>query len=194
MSVAKREVSVLSDFRHPNIIRLLAYSIPPARADIPRLPICLVYELGANGGLNTNLRIDARASFLMWPVRLRIALEVSSALNYLHCRVQGRPAYHRDVKSANIVLTESLEAKLIDCGLAKYIPDDGDPHSMTKTGEELMNHIMRQGFIMAFGSNFYFVQVKYSVLGDTFAIHMSIQEIMMPKQKFIHSVSSYWSC
>ena len=106
----------------------------------------------------------------------------------------GSAAYHRDVKSTNIVLTESLDAKLIDCGLAKYIPDDGDPHSMTKTGEELMNHIMRQGFVTAFGSNLYFVQVKYSVLWDIFVIRMSIREIMMPRQKFIHSVSSYWSC
>ena len=134
VSAAKKEVSVLSDFRHPNIIRLLAYSIPPSQAGIARSPICLVYEIAANGGLNMNLRIDARASLLIWPVRIRIALDVSSALSYLHCRVQGRPAYHRDVKSANIVLTESLEAKLIDCGLAKYIPNDGGSHSVTRTG------------------------------------------------------------
>ena len=145
---------MLSDFRHPNIIRLLAYSIPPSIAKISRSPICLVYELAARGGLNTNLRIDARASFLIWPVRVRIALEISSALNYLHSRVQGRPAYHRDVKSANIVLTESLEATLIDCGLAKYLPVDGDPHSMTKTGKELMNHTTRLALLTAFGSNY----------------------------------------
>ena len=131
-------MSVLTDFRHPNIIRLLAYSFPPSLAGIARSPICLVYELAANGGLNTNLRVDARASLLTWPVRVRIALEVSSALNYLHSRVQGRPAFHRDVKSANVVLTESLEAKLIDCGLAKYIPTDVvvGVQSLTKTGSK----------------------------------------------------------
>lgn len=44
----------------------------------------------------------------------------SIALNFLHCHNPGHPAYHRDVKSANIVLTEDYTPKLIDCGLAKY--------------------------------------------------------------------------
>ena len=64
--------------------------------------------------------------------------ELMEWLNYLHSRVKERPAYHRDVKSANIVLTESLEAKLIDCGLAKYIPSDLSTASVTKIGQLLI--------------------------------------------------------
>ena len=37
--------------------------------------------------------------------------------------------FHRDVKAANVVLTAALEPKLIDCGLALFIPKD-DPRRM----------------------------------------------------------------
>ncbi len=61
-------------------------------------------------------------------------------LNYLHCHDPGHPAYHRDVKSANIALTGNYLAKLIDCGLAKYAPSaEGRAIDMsiapTKTGQ-----------------------------------------------------------
>jgi serine/threonine protein kinase len=48
---------------------------------------------------------------------------VSRALNYLHCHDPRGPAFHRDVKSANIVLNLGLSPKIIDCGLSKFIPE-----------------------------------------------------------------------
>jgi hypothetical protein len=45
----------------------------------------------------------------------------------MHSREPGNPAFHRDVKSSNIVVNESWHAKLIDCGLAKYIPSQEVP-------------------------------------------------------------------
>ncbi len=49
----------------------------------------------------------------------------------------GRPAFHRDVKSANIVLTADLRPKLIDCGLAKYVPEHANAGSIMPS---LMDH------------------------------------------------------
>ena len=141
LSVAKKEVLVLSDFKHPNIIRLLGYCIYSSDAQATVSPICLVYELAANQDLAVNLRNDGRSSRLTWALRLRIALEVASALSYLHSRWKDRPAFHRDVKSANIALTASLEAKLIDCGLAKYIPKDSVVHSITTPGMTTIRRI-----------------------------------------------------
>ena len=46
---------------------------------------------------------------LNWKQRLNIATEVASALNYLH----SLNAFHRDVKSANIVINDDLHAKVI---------------------------------------------------------------------------------
>jgi serine/threonine protein kinase len=54
--------------------------------------------------------------------RISIAYEVLSAIIFLH---QGNETFqgcfHCDIKSANIVLTSKLEAKLVDCGLAKLV-------------------------------------------------------------------------
>ncbi len=51
--------------------------------------------------------------------------------------ITGRPAFHRDVKSANIVLTTDLRPKLIDCGLSKYVPEHANAGSIMPS---LMDH------------------------------------------------------
>jgi serine/threonine protein kinase len=109
----RREIHVLSRFRHPNIVRLIGFSEPcPER----REPPCLVYELLALGSLSGQLRDDGQAALLPWQTRVDILLQISTAINYLHCHNPGYPAYHRDIKADNIALTEDYTAKLIDCG------------------------------------------------------------------------------
>lgn len=112
---AAREIEILSRFRHPNIIRLWGFTTDPAER-------CLVYELGEEGALSDNLTDGARAASLTWPVRCRIAAGVAAALNYLH-RSGATPAWHRDIKAENVVLTASLEPKLIDCGISKLLTE-----------------------------------------------------------------------
>jgi len=126
LRAAAREVEVLSRFRHPHIVRLLGYAFA---ADGDR---CLVYPLLAGGALDAALRDEARAADLTWRVRLRIAAGLAKALNYLHRGGSGATCYHRDVKSANVCLTAELTPQLIDCGLAKYVPDDAP--AATSTG------------------------------------------------------------
>lgn len=123
---ARREVNVLGSFRHPNIIRLLGYTeMRGHAAAISTTDLCLVYELAGRGGLDSNLRSDERSTELTWKVRLRIAAGVARALNYLHCHDARGPAFHRDVKSANVTLTAEMSPKIIDCGLAKFVPGSG---------------------------------------------------------------------
>lgn len=108
-----REVHILSQFRHPNIIKLAGYCSKPEE-------ICLLFELGVNGDLKEALKNDVKARFLTLDFRLKIAIGVARALNYLHCHNPNQPVFHRDVKSANIVLMADYTPRLIDCGLAKY--------------------------------------------------------------------------
>ena len=109
----RREINVLSRFRHPNIVRLVGFSEPcPER----REPPCLVYELLALGSLSNQLRDDGQAALLPWQTRVDILLQISTAINYLHCHNPGYPAYHRDIKADNIALSADYTAKLIDCG------------------------------------------------------------------------------
>ena len=117
----QREVHVLSQFKHPNLVKLVAYCPPDIES---KMTGCLVYELLALGGLNTHLTDNTKAQSLLWSTRVNILLEVASAINYLHCNTPGNPAYHRDIKASNVALTSSYSAKLIDCGLSKYTSDD----------------------------------------------------------------------
>jgi serine/threonine protein kinase len=78
--------------------------------------------LAAKRGLDQNLRDDTSARQLTSIRRVRIALDIATALNFMHSGRCDGVAYHRDIKSGNIALTSDWRAKLIDCGLAKYAP------------------------------------------------------------------------
>ena len=114
------QVKVLSEFRHPHIVRLLAFATEGAQR-------CLVYELLPGGSLDAAIRDDRRARELTWRSRVRIAAGIAKALHYLHCGGGGFKCFHRDVKAANICLAADLSPQLIDCGLAKYVPADMGP-------------------------------------------------------------------
>jgi interleukin-1 receptor-associated kinase 4 len=122
LACVQREINLLRAFRHPHLIRLLGYACPPNPAAEHVLRLCLVYEFASEGGLDAHLADDDKASDLTWSSRLRIASKIASVIHHLHTHVPGHPAYHRDIKSANIALTATLQPKLIDCGLAKYLP------------------------------------------------------------------------
>ena len=130
ITALKREISILRTFRHPGIIRLLGYSLPAeglSARSLSSVNACLVYELGTRGTLHALLSDAVSAVQMSWERRLRLALDIACALNYMHRREPGNPAFHRDVKSCNIVVNASWNAKLIDCGLAKYIPSQEIP-------------------------------------------------------------------
>jgi hypothetical protein len=119
----KKEVNVLSAFRHPSIIRVLGL---PSRVDDPDLmQVCLVSELAPERGLDDYLRQDDKAELLSWDDRIRLLVDAAAAVHCLHTHIP--PVHHRDIKSGNFALTLDLQPKLIDCGLARYLPQEGDP-------------------------------------------------------------------
>ncbi|XP_061339259.1 probable receptor-like protein kinase At1g80640 [Gastrolobium bilobum] len=106
----ENEVSWLSKIRHQNIIKLLGYCIHGESR-------FLVYELMENGSLETQLHGPNIRSSLSWYLRLRIAVDVARALEYLHEHCNP-PVVHRDLKSSNVLLDSNFNAKLSDFGLA----------------------------------------------------------------------------
>ncbi len=124
---AAREIAILTRLRHPHIIRLFAYTTDPAQR-------CLVYELGERGALSDNLTHAEAAACLTPKLRVRILAGIASALVYMNRHPDG-VAWHRDVKSANVVLTSGFEPKLIDCGLSKLLsPVESALPALTVTG------------------------------------------------------------
>jgi hypothetical protein len=77
-----REIQVLSSFNHPNIIRLVGYSLPTEEqcrdSNVSPTHACLVYDFASRGGLHKVLQDDG--SELSWLHRLKVR-SVSLELN-----------------------------------------------------------------------------------------------------------------
>ncbi|GMI82111.1 hypothetical protein like AT1G51890 [Hibiscus trionum] len=116
------EMELLLRVHHRNLTTLIGYCDDGSNMG-------LIYEYMAKGNLSEHLK-DSSRGVLNWEVRLGIALEAAQGLEYLHHGCTP-PIIHRDVKSTNILLTESLHAKLSDFGLSKAFPLEGDTHVIT---------------------------------------------------------------
>ncbi|KAI2489351.1 serine/threonine kinase [Fragilaria crotonensis] len=115
----QKELSTLKRFRHPNIIVLYGYNFKGSAGEQ-----FLVFEYAANGSLDAFLKDESKRADLPATMRLSIMYQVARAVHFLHTGAAGFKVFHRDIKSANICLTEDFTPRLIDCGLAKFVEDE----------------------------------------------------------------------
>ncbi|XVE78592.1 hypothetical protein DITRI_Ditri13aG0158400 [Diplodiscus trichospermus] len=110
------EVCLLGRLHHRNLVNLIGYCVDKGKH-------MLIYEFMSNGSL-ANILYGEQERRLSWEERLQIALDISHGIEYLH---EGAvpPVIHRDLKSANILLDQSMRAKVADFGLSKEEGFDG---------------------------------------------------------------------
>eukprot|EP00268_Persea_americana_P022699 TRINITY_DN2253_c0_g2_i1.p1 TRINITY_DN2253_c0_g2~~TRINITY_DN2253_c0_g2_i1.p1 ORF type:complete len:532 (-),score=98.10 TRINITY_DN2253_c0_g2_i1:156-1751(-) len=118
------EVDLLAKIDHRNLVKLLGYLDKGDERII-------ITEYVPNGTLREHLD-GQHGRVLDFNQRLEISIDITHALTYLHLYTE-RPIIHRDVKSSNILLTESLRAKVADFGFARLGPMEVDQtHISTK--------------------------------------------------------------
>ncbi len=99
-----REIETMTKLHHPNIVQFLGYIDDP---------FILVIEYIPKGDLMTSM------SKFYNSTKINIAKDILRGLIYIHNR-KPYPLVHRDIKTSNILLTESKGAKIADFGLAKF--------------------------------------------------------------------------
>lgn len=149
------EVNSLSLLHHENIVPIIGYS-----KDGPAP--CIVCEYIDGGTLKQKIADKV----LNESQRINIMIGTAEGLKYIHNTVKpnpnplhsGRNAYfiHRDVKSANIMLTKDYLPKLCDFGLAKQIEKTHNTEIIRGTGaymapESLSGTITHKSDVYGFG-------------------------------------------
>lgn len=113
----EREARALAQLSHPNIVKVLDYG---NEAGLP----FLVMEYLPGGTLKQKL-----GQQLDWREAVNLVIPIAKALGYAH----EQQIVHRDVKPANILLTQSGDPMLSDFGIAKILETE-ETTDLTGTG------------------------------------------------------------
>jgi len=105
--VFNREVSILKECRHPNIVQYMGTCIHEDK-------FYIVTEYVKNDNLKT--WITERIDEFPWKLRVNFAIDIARALAYLH----SKNIMHRDIKPENILITENGRAKICDFGFSRF--------------------------------------------------------------------------
>ncbi|GAV82364.1 LOW QUALITY PROTEIN: Pkinase domain-containing protein/LRR_1 domain-containing protein/LRRNT_2 domain-containing protein/LRR_4 domain-containing protein/LRR_6 domain-containing protein/LRR_8 domain-containing protein, partial [Cephalotus follicularis] len=124
------ECEALKTLRHRNLVKVLTAcsSVDYHGNDFK----ALVYEYMDNGSLKDWLHptvgineVDEAPRNLDFLQKLRIAIDIACALEYLHHHCET-PVVHCDIKPSNVLLDNEMTAHVGDFGLAKFLSQNGE--------------------------------------------------------------------
>ncbi|KAF7843422.1 putative leucine-rich repeat receptor-like protein kinase [Senna tora] len=113
---------LLMRVHHRNLTAFLGYCNEAERTAI-------IYEYMAYGNLEECLS-GSRKELSSWKNRIQIAVNAAQGLEYLHYGCKP-PIIHRDIKTANILLDEKIQAKVADFGFSKFYSTENESHIST---------------------------------------------------------------
>ncbi|GAM24346.1 hypothetical protein SAMD00019534_075210 [Acytostelium subglobosum LB1] len=103
----RKELTILSKLRHPNIVLLMAACTQPPN-------LCFVTEYLCGGSLYDALH--SKKIRMNMPLYKKLGIQIAQGMNYLH--LSG--IIHRDIKSLNLLLDENMNVKICDFGLSRF--------------------------------------------------------------------------
>lgn len=137
------ECQALRYVRHRNLVKILTVcsGFDSAGNDFK----ALVYEFIPNGNLdewlhNPSRRDSLADSLLDINQRISIAIDVASALDYLHNH-KPTSIVHCDLKPSNILLDHDLVAYVADFGLATFLYEDANPSTSIRALKGTIGYI-----------------------------------------------------
>ncbi|CAI9269294.1 unnamed protein product [Lactuca saligna] len=177
------EVTMLSKYPHKNIITLIGFCDDNKE-------MILVYEYASRGSLDSYLTGTTRPDRPSWTQLLKICIDVASALDYLHNHVsQNYRIIHRDIKSGNVLLDESWNAKLADFGFAKIGLANQDTSfvitNVTDTAGYCDPQYLKTGFLTKESDVYSFGVFLFEVLCG----RMECEQRYNDERKFLHHLA-----
>ncbi|KAF9982924.1 hypothetical protein BGZ65_002364 [Modicella reniformis] len=109
----KREVDILRQSRHPNIVQFMGICKRKKR-------FYIITEFLPLGNLRRWIQDETKE--FGWDTRVSFAIDISLALAYLH----HKNIIHRDLKGENLLISENMRIKVCDFGFSRVEAKDDD--------------------------------------------------------------------